>query len=178
MISTVKITSLDGALQMARSYDQNYTAWITTVDPEDEKDCHTIKRLLGRRKVPHFHRFFRDYEDGEIDVDKHGPSKEDIIEIVDFLKSLKMDTKEHLLGINCMAGVARSTAIGMVAWMIQGYQPEIALDKILLTRKCAWPNNRILRMYDEIAGTESFDVVMKWRGEMTKGGIIVNTAWT
>jgi predicted protein tyrosine phosphatase len=178
MITTVKITSLDEALQKARSYDQNYTAWITTVDPEDEKDCHTIKRLLGRRQVLHFHRFFRDYEDGEEDVEFHGPKTEDIIAIVDFLKTLKNQEKAHHLGINCLAGVARSTAIGMIAWMVHGYQPEIALDKVLFVRRCAWPNNRILRMYDEIAGTNSFDVVMKWRGEMCKSGVIVNTAWT
>lgn len=173
MITTVKITHLEGALQMAQSDDQNYTAWITTVDPEDERECYTIKRLLGRRLVPHFHRFFRDYEDGEIGVDEHGPKIEDVSHIVEFLKTLKNEYKEHNLGINCRAGIARSTAIGMIAWMVQGYQPEIALEKILLVQRFAFPNTRILRIYDEIAGTDSFDVVMKWRREMSKGGIII-----
>lgn len=177
MISTVKITSLDGALQMARSYDQNYTAWITTVDPEDEKDCFTIKRLLRRRVVPHFHRFFRDYDDGELDVDVHGPSKLDVIAIVDFLITLKADEKEHFLGINCLAGISRSTAISMIAWMIQGFQPEIALDKVLAVRKHASPNTRILRFYDEIYGTNSCEAVKEWKNSL-KGSLYTNSAWT
>lgn len=173
MIRTVKITDLEEAQQMARSYDQNYTAWVTTVDPEDERKCFHIKRLLSRRNVPHFHRFFRDYEDEEIGAEIHGPTKEDILAIAQFLIGLKMQDKDHFVGINCHAGIARSAAIGMMAWMIQGYQPEIALDKIILVRPCVWPNTRILRLYDEIAGTDSCDVVMKWRGEKSKGGIFL-----
>jgi predicted protein tyrosine phosphatase len=173
MIANIKITSLDGALQMARSYDQNYTAWITTVDPEDEKDCFSVKRLLSRRQVPHLHRFFRDFDDGDKNVDIHGPNKIDVEIIINFFKQLKNTDKDHFVGVNCMAGVSRSTAIGMIGWMVQGYQPEIALDKILLVRKIAWPNTRILRFYDEIVGTDSCDVVMKWKGEMSRGGIII-----
>lgn len=173
MIANIKITNLEGALQIARSYDQSYTAWITTVDPEDEKDCFSIKRLLGKRKVPHLHSFFRDYEDDEVGAYIHGPHKEQVEEIINFLIKLKKQDQDHCLGINCMAGVSRSTAIGMMAWMVQGYQPEIALDKILLVRKIAWPNTRILRFYDEIMGTNSFNVVMQWKKEMSKGGIIL-----
>lgn len=177
MITQVKITHLEGALKMARSYDQNYTAWITTVDPEDEKDCFSIKRLLRRRNVPHFHRFFRDYEDGEYDVEYHGPMMEDVIAICDFLITLKADQKEHFLGINCLAGIARSTAIGMISWMIQGFCPEIALDKVLLVRKTAWPNTRILRFYDEIYGTNSREVVKEWKNSL-KDSLYTNSAWT
>ena len=165
MITQVKITHLEGALQMARSYDQNYTAWITTVDPEDERDCFNIKRLLGRRNVPHFHRFFRDYDDNAPDADFHGPNKEDIIAIVEFLQTLKKSEKEHFIGVNCMAGISRSGAISVIAWMIAGYQPEIALEKTLLVRRCIWPNERILRFYDEIAGTNSCEIVNKWKKE-------------
>jgi len=163
MITQIKITHLEGALQMARSYDQNYTAWISLLDPEDERDCFNIKRLLGRRNVPHFHRFFRDYEDGEMDVEFHGPSKDDVISIIEFLQALKKAEKEHFIGVNCRAGIARSSAVAVVAWMVQGFQPEVALEKVLLIRRCAWPNTRILRFYDEIMGTNSYEIVNKWK---------------
>jgi predicted protein tyrosine phosphatase len=177
MIETVKITDLDGALQLARSYSQNYTAWISLLDPEDEKDCFNIKRLLGRRDIPHFHRFFRDYDEGEIDVDIHGPSLEDVDLIINFLRTLKNQDQDHFVGINCLAGVSRSSAVGVLAWMIQGFCPEIALDKVLHVRRQAWPNTRILKFYDEIAGTNSYEVVCAWKQE-NKGKLFTNTAWT
>lgn len=168
---------MEHALKVARAYDDNYTAWISVMDPEDERDCFNIKRLLGRRNVAHFHRFFRDFDDGEADVEFHGPSKEDIELMVNFLRSLKNEDKNHMVGINCTAGISRSSASAMVAWMVQGYQPEIALDKVLLVRPISWPNCRILRFYDEIAGTNSTEVVLDWKKSL-KGKLFTNTAWT
>lgn len=171
MIGKIKITPLKEAKDIARGAIEGYTAWISTVGIEDEKDCFTIKRLLGRRKIPHFHRFFWDCEDHDKDVENYGPQKEDIEKIVEFLIGLKDSKKVHYLGINCYAGMCRSTAVGMMALVLQGYHPEDALDEILHLVPYAAPNVRMLRFFDEITGNETTKVVMRYRDWVNKGGI-------
>lgn len=173
MINKIKITDLSTAKKLVRGYEEGFTAWITTVDFEDEKHCFDIKRLLRRRDVLHLHRFFGDYEDHEQNCEVYGPSIEDVKIIVEFLKSLHNSDNSHYIGINCYAGHCRSTAIGMIAFMISGFSAEIALDKVLKIRPSACPNTRILRFFDELTGNCSKKVVDIWRGKVSKGGIIL-----
>ena len=161
MISTVRVKNLGESLSIAWGASNVYTAWITTIDIEYQKDCYSIKYAFNEKNIPHFHRFFRDYGDDEISV-------EDITLIIDFLRTLRDDEQEHSLGINCAGGTSRSAAVGMIAWMIQGDTAEIALEKILKVQRQAKPNTRILELYDEIAGNSSLQTVQDWCRSCTK----------
>jgi predicted protein tyrosine phosphatase len=144
---------------------EEYTAWISLVGPEDEVKCSSIRKFMEDRNIEYFYRIFHDFDDKDLDVEFFGPSKQDINYLVNFLKMLKNDIKEHVIGINCYAGVSRSCAAGMIAWMIQGFSPSDALDKILEVRPMANPNCRILRFYDEMFGTDSSVMVTQWKAQ-------------
>lgn len=166
MIETIKVTDVHIAKEISGGYHGgNHTAWISTLDPEDEHFMYNIKRKLERRGIFHFGLYFKDMDDGAPEADFEGPCKEDVEKIINFWTGLKSQDRAHHVGVNCYAGIARSTAVAMIGWMIQGYQPEVALDKVLFVRSVAWPNERILRLYDEITGSNAQEVVLKWKAE-------------
>ena len=74
------------------------------------------------------------------------------------------------LGINCFAGVSRSTAIGIIAWFMQGKTPKEALEQILKVRYQAWPNLRILRFASDRLGQDLVQPVKIWK--MQEGSYI------
>jgi len=164
MIETIKVTDAHWAKELAGGYtENNFTAWISTLDPEDENFMYNIKRKLTRRGIFHFGLYFKDMDDYAPQADFEGPCRDDVEKIINFWTGLKNQDKTHHVGVNCYAGIARSTATAMIGWMIQGYQPEVALDKVLHVRPIAWPNERILRFYDEITGSDSRTVVENWK---------------
>ena len=164
MIEKIIVTDLQEAAAIASSPAayQNYTAWITTVDIDDEAVCLRVAEDFTKRGIPHIYRYFYDIEDG-LCVHTKGAQEEDLQIIISFFRTLKHSDKNHVVGINCMAGVARSTAIAIVGWMVQCYQPEVALAKTLAVRRVAWPNLHILQLADKILGTDSFSVISSWR---------------
>ena len=176
MITTVKIMDMAQASAELGSYNNNYTAWISTVDPEDGRFIEETTTLCRRKNIPFFHRYFRDYEDGEVGCDIHGAERSDIEYIINFLKGLKAHEREHHIGINCLAGICRSTAIGMIAWMIAGFNPEVALQRVLTVRSGAWPNERVLRLADEILGTNSQKDVAEFK-KNNRQNLFINPAW-
>lgn len=74
------------------------------------------------------------------------------------------------LGVNCFAGVSRSTAIGIIAWVLQGKTPQEALDEIIKVRYQAWPNLRMLRFASERLGQDLVTPVKEWK-QITSSGI-------
>ncbi len=175
MIETIKVTDMHEAASIARSYGHNYTAWISLLDREDSYTCGRIHDDFKRKGVHHEYRYFRDIEYGPL-ADVEGPQEEDVHHIINFFRTLKSADMSHHVGVNCMAGIARSTATAMVGWMVCGYQPEIALDKVLAVRLCAYPNERILGHYDKIMKANSKEVVKVWK-DSKRGQLVINPAW-
>jgi len=173
MIETIVVTDLSRAKDVSGGYqNDSFTAWISALDAEDEQAMYNLKRKFERRGVKHFGIHFTDSDDYDPHAELTGPDKHDIEAIVRFWTTLKTQDKQHCVGVNCYAGIARSSAIAMIGWMIACYQPEVALDKVLAIRPVAWPNERILRLYDEIAGTNSQEVVVNWKAEERKRPVL------
>lgn len=178
MIYNIKITDMHEASLIADGsgrVDHNYTAWVTLLGRSDQYVCERIKKDFHKKGVIHFHRYFEDIADGPL-ADSHGPSKEDVEYIIDFFETLKVSSKDHFIGINCYAGVSRSTAAGIIGYMVQGYAPEIAIEKIFNVRRMAQPNQRMLEFYDDIKGTNSQEIISDWN-KATKGKLLTNPAW-
>jgi len=121
--------------------------------------------------IPHFVKFFRDWSDEDPEqyivdnIEEQGPQLHHVQSIISFIEPLVKDTKEHHLGINCFAGISRSTATGVIAWTMNGLSPSAALNEILEVRREAWPNLRILRLADSILKTNMFETVKKWKDD-------------
>jgi predicted protein tyrosine phosphatase len=77
--------------------------------------------------------------------------------------------KVYNLGVNCFAGVSRSTAIGIIAWVMQGKSPQEALDEIIKVRYQAWPNLRILRFASDRLGIDLVQPVKEWKNSSNNG---------
>ena len=178
-IQSIKICDVQEAKKCAGGYGgNNYTAWISTLDCEDGRDMYNIHRKFTQRGIPHFYRYFRDADDTCPYAETEGPQREDVEYIINFLTGLKNQDKNHHLGINCFAGIARSSSISLVAWVLCGFCEEVALDKVLAVRGCAWPNERILRLFDEITGKNTRQVVADWKKVPKHYSGIENLAWT
>lgn len=171
MINKISIFDLSGAI--SQSYkDSGYNAWITTVDEEDR---HRSKRIKNNFKIknPNFkslYQFFYDWSDEDSDkfilqnIEEMGPSKQNVQNIISFIKDELVNSPNvYNLGINCFAGISRSTAVGMIAWVLSGKPTTEALDLILKVRPQAWPNLRILKFADDILHTDMFNLVKNWK---------------
>ena len=88
---------------------------------------------------------------------------QDINSIISFLQPIVDSDKVYNLGVNCYAGVSRSTAIGIIAWVIQGKSPQEALDEIIKVRSMAWPNLRILKFASERLKIDLATPVKEWK---------------
>jgi hypothetical protein len=172
MINKITIHELSDATRI--SYKENscgYNAWITTVDEEDR---HKVKRLknnfsIGNSGFKYFCQFFYDWSDQDYDpfimqnIETMGPRKSQVQNIITFIKENLIESDvAYNLGVNCFAGISRSTAIGIIAWVLSGKTPEQALEEILKVRPQAWPNLRILRFASEILDVDIMNPVKKW----------------
>ena len=170
MIESIIITSLAEARHKPYKEDLKQDLWITAVDPEDEQRVKKMKSHFAQKtRVKHFYQFFRDWsdEDQEIYIKQHietqGPKEQHINNIISFLEPFVADDKAHHLGVNCMAGISRSTAIGVIAWVMQGKTPNEALQEILNVRKQAWPNLRMLRLASARLNKDLYNPVLEWK---------------
>lgn len=172
MINKITIHELGEAVRFP--YKENcggYNAWICTVDEEDRTKANRFrKHFLQSNNFPKFHsQFFYDWSDEDYDqfikknIETMGPRKSQIQSIITFIKENLVDSPVvYNLGINCFAGISRSTAIGIVAWILQGKTPEDALSEIIKVRPQAFPNLRILRFASDILGIDIKTVVKNW----------------
>jgi predicted protein tyrosine phosphatase len=175
MINKITIHELSDAIRI--SYKENslgYNAWISAVDEEDRNKISRLKRnfTIGNFNFKYLSHFFYDWSDEDNDIfivkniESMGPSKKQIQNIISFIKNeLVQSPVAYNLGINCFAGISRSTAIGIIAWVLNGDSPEQALQKILSVRDCAQPNLRILRFASEIIGIDLTTSVKKYIDE-------------
>ena len=133
-----------------------------------------IKKNFSQRGTPHFAQYFFDWsdEDNDVYIQKHieeqGPQVQHVNNIISFIQPLVNSDKIFNLGVNCFAGVSRSTAIGIIAWVLQGKTPKEALQEIIKVRYQAWPNLRILKFASERLEVDLVDPVTKWKRETGK----------
>jgi len=180
MINEIKITDLSEAESYAFGPNNKYDIWISATDEEDMHKIKRMKKLLHNKGVTHYYQFFYDWsdEDGvEWDhLETLGPQLKHVENIINFLKPFVDDDKVHNLGINCFAGVSRSTAIGIIASVMTGKTPYMAFDYIKTVRPMAWPNLRILRFASDILKQDLKTTIENWK--RTKIGGIYTGGWS
>ena len=179
MIESVIITSMSDARHMPYRENLQQDLWITTTDPEDE---HRVKKLHARFakiKVKHHYQFFRDWSDEDPEtyiqdrIEIEGPQESHINNIISFLDFYTSDSTAHHLGVNCFAGISRSSAIGIIALVMQGKSPEEALEEILRVNPVSWPNLRILRLASARLGKNIMSPVLDWKLKERAKGLII-----
>lgn len=169
MIQTIKITDLDTILTVAKKGKElSQSAWLSTVDKEDRGAIKEIRTYMDSKDIPYHVEYFYDYDDDDDSNVSNAPEPYHIEKIISFLKKLIESDKVYDLGINCYAGISRSTALGIVAWVLQGFTPEQALLKILKVRPFAWPNLRIIRIASEILEQDILSPIKEWTDEKSK----------
>ena len=175
MISSIIITDLSTAVSTSfKECKQN--VWISAIDEADKNKIRMIKKNFATRGISHFAQYFYDWSDEDNDpyIQKHleeqGPQEQHVNNIISFLQPIVDSDKIYHLGVNCFAGVSRSTAIGIIAWVMQGKSPQEALDEIIKVRYQAWPNLRILRFASQRLGKDLMHPVKIWK--MQEGSYI------
>ena len=168
MINSVIITDLSDAVS-ASFKEGKQNVWISTVDEEDENKIRMMKGNFAKRSIPHFAQYFFDWSDEDNEsyiqknIEEQGPQEQHVNNIISFLQPIVGSDKVYNLGVNCFAGVSRSTAIGIIAWVVQGKLPIEALEEILKVRYQAWPNLRMLRFASQRLNQDLVTPVKQWK---------------
>ena len=175
MINSITITDLSTAVSSSFKEGRE-NVWISVVDEADQKKIRMIKSNFSKKQIPHFAQYFYDWSDEDNDVyiqkkiEEKGPREQHVNSIISFLQPIVDSDKVYNLGVNCYAGVSRSTAIGIIAWVIQGKSPQEALDEIIKVRSMAWPNLRILKFASERLKIDLATPVKEWK-QLNNNGI-------
>lgn len=169
MIHTLIITDLCCAENYAYSHASDYNLWVSVNDPEDADRLRKMQKKLAARKVDHVYQLFYDWceEDQDPYIQKNleqlGPQRHHIEFLVKTLQERHKDPLPYRLGINCYAGVSRSSAVGIIALVIAGQSPQEALKEIRRIRPQAWPNLRILRLASSLLKQNLAEPVAAWK---------------
>jgi predicted protein tyrosine phosphatase len=176
MINKIKITNLSDA--ESYSFNKNnteYDVWVSVVGEEDRKQINRMRKNFNEKNVKHFHQFFADWSDedgiGWKHLEHEAPQLHHVQNIITFLKPFVKDEQPHNLGVNCFAGISRSTAVGIIALVMSGRSVEQALKEILKVRNIAWPNIRILNFASQIIGMDLKTHVSDWKKCSLEDGI-------
>ena len=168
MINKIKITNLADA--ESYSFNKNirdYDVWVSVVSEDDRKEINRMRKNFQEKNVKFFHQYFADWSDEDGiqwgHLEQEAPQLQHIQNVITFLKPFTEDDKPHSLGINCFAGISRSTAIGITALVMSGRTIEEALTEILKVRVVAWPNLRILKFASDILGIDVHSHVVDWK---------------
>jgi predicted protein tyrosine phosphatase len=168
MINSVIITDLSTAVSTSfKECAQN--AWFSVVDEEDKNKVRMMKKNFKEKNILHFAQYFYDWSDEDDDpyiqkyLEDKGPREQHVNNIISFIESLVNSSCHYNLGVNCFAGVSRSTAIGIIAWVIQGKTLQEALNEIIKVRRQAWPNLRILRFASSRLNQDLVSPVKQWK---------------
>lgn len=124
---------------------QRHSHYISLLRPEDlvpdMGNCHLQLR----------------FHDVESETPGHiAPTREDIRQVIEFARALPEDAD---LLIHCMAGISRSTAIGVGVACVRGRTPADALKLIIDSRQptlepgyVVMPNRWMIQFFDEELG--------------------------
>jgi predicted protein tyrosine phosphatase len=168
MINSITITDLSTAVSSSFKEGKE-NAWISTVDEADENKIRIMRKNFCRKMIPYFFQYFYDWSDEDDDVfiinnlEHLGPREQHVNNIISFLQPIVESDKVYNLGVNCFAGVSRSTAIGIIAWVMQGKSPQEALNEIIKVRPMAWPNLRILKFASNRLGIDVMRPIKDWK---------------
>lgn len=168
MINKIKITNLSEAESYSfNKNNKDYDVWISVVGREDKREVNRMNKNFREKGVKHFAQFFADWSDEDGIKWEHlkdeAPQLQHIQNIITFLKPYAEDDKPHNLGVNCFAGISRSTAVGIIALVMSGRTVEHALAEILKARPIAWPNLRILGFASNILNKDIDTHVINWK---------------
>jgi len=168
MINSIKITDLSDAESYSFSKNnRDYDVWISVIGREDKKKINRMKKNFQEKNVKFFAQFFADWSDEDgiqwSHLQDEAPQLQHIQNIITFLKPFAEDDKPHNIGVNCFAGISRSTAIGITALVMAGRSVDQALKEILKVRAVAWPNLRILAFASDILNIDIHGHVLDWR---------------
>jgi predicted protein tyrosine phosphatase len=176
MINKIKITNLAEA--ESYSFNKNnteYDVWISVVGEEDRRQINRMRKNFKEKNTKHFHQFFADWSDEDGIQWKHleieAPQKQHIQNIIAFIKPFTENNKPHNLGVNCYAGISRSTAVGIIGLVMSGRTVDQALKEVLKARNIAWPNIRILGFASDILGIDLKTPVVNWKKCSMEEGI-------
>jgi len=182
MINSVIITDLSTAVSTSFKEGKE-NVWISAVDEADKNKIRMMKRNFSKRMISHFAQYFYDWSDEDNDpyiqknLEEQGPQEQHVNNIISFLQPIVESDKVYNLGVNCFAGVSRSTAIGIIAWVMQGKSPQEALDEIIKVRYQAWPNLRILRFASQRLGKDLVQPVKIWKTQEGSYIFEPNAGW-
>jgi len=168
MINEIIVTDLSDAERYSfNPNNKNYDVWISTVDRDDTRKINRMRTNFDNKGVRYCSQFFYDWSDEDGDQWKHleteGPQLHHIQNIISFLKPVVEDNKLHNVGINCFAGISRSTAVAIIALVMSGKTIDDALDYVLAIRPEAWPNLRILGFASQILKKDIKNCVVRWK---------------
>lgn len=172
MINQILVTNLEEAEKIARGKTQtSCNAWISTVDPEDFDIIKQMEKGFEFQKTLYYYDFFYDISDEDLKEPnnpkkwiKNIPQEKHLIPIIRFIKTLVNSEKNYQLGINCYAGISRSSALAIIALVLSGKTPYMALEYVLSIRPFAWPNLRILKIASKLLGhPELHKCVKDWK---------------
>lgn len=167
MINKIKITDLSDAESYSFGPNNDFDVWVSTVDLADKRKINRMKHNFLKKGIQSFAQYFYDWSDEDGHTWSHlaseGPEKRHIQNIITFLTPFVNDNAVHNLGINCFAGISRSTAIALIALVMSGKTIQDALTHVLKIRPEAWPNLRILGFASEILGQDIKTPVEEWK---------------
>lgn len=167
MINKIKITDLSDAESYSYGPYNDFDVWISTVDLADKRKINRMRENFSKKGIKSFAQFFYDWSDEDGHTWSHlaseGPEKRHIQNIITFLTPIINDNVIHNLGINCFAGVSRSTAVALIALVMSGKPIEEALTHVLKIRPEAWPNLRMLAFASDILGIDIHSHVVNWK---------------
>lgn len=173
MLTSILITDFNTAFCASQSHCPQ-TAWISAVDPSYYKKTQEMQHNFSSKNIPHLTQYFYDWmeEDNDIFILRHleekGPRTDNIHRILSFLLPLVHSKKPHALGINCVSGISRSSAIGLIAWVLQGKSPQAALQKVLTINPHALPNLRILRLASPLLNKDLLEALTAYEAPQNK----------
>lgn len=167
MIEKIFVTDLKNTIKYSYRNSNEYNAWISALDPEHKGKVNILRKNFAEKDVLYYNNFFYDWSDEDGPQWKHlkngAVKKEHVQNYIKFLKSLVDSNYEYNLGVNCFAGISRSTALAIIALVMSGKMPQMALDYVLSIRPEAWPNLRILNFASEILGIDIKSPVELWK---------------
>lgn len=182
MINNITITDLSDAVS-ASFKEGKQNVWISAVDEEDRNKIRMIKGNFAKRGILHFAQYFYDWSDEDNEpyiqknIEEQGPLEQHVNNIISFLQPIVDSDKVYNLGVNCFAGVSRSTAIGIIAWVLQGKTPVEALEEIIKVRNQAWPNLRILRFASQRLNQDLTTPVKQWKARQSGNLYVPKGGW-
>lgn len=179
MINQVLITNLADAESYSYKDSNVYNIWITAVDNEDNKKVSRMKKNFRKKGVKYYAQFFSDWSDEDGIQWGHlmssAPTETHMKNYISFLKPFAEDDRQHSLGVNCFAGISRSSALALTALVMSGKTIEQALTYVLEIRPEAWPNLRMLGFASDILGKDIKTHVQNWKKNVLGLGNIITS---